>query len=160
MERPSVYVETSVVSAYDDERTDWVTLNQRAITRRWWDEYRDQYDLFSSQAVVEELSRCDFPGRATALRMVDEMVLLPVTEEVAGAASTYMERFVMPKDAMGDALHLALASVHEVDILVTWNCKHLANANKFRHIQTVNLRLGLLTPQMVTPQMLQPWSTP
>jgi len=67
----------------------------------------------------------------------------------------YIARHVMPADPAGDALHLALASFHRRDFLVTWNCKHLANANKFGHIRRVNTLLGLYVPSLVTPLELQ-----
>ena len=51
----------------------------------------------------------------------------------------------------GDALHLALASYHECDFLLTWNCQHLANANKFQHIRLINGMLGIFTQNLVTP---------
>ena len=57
----------------------------------------------------------------------------------------------MPRDPAGDALHLALASYHKCDFLLTWNCQHLANANKFGHIRRVNTLLGLFVPDLVTP---------
>jgi hypothetical protein len=60
----------------------------------------------------------------------------------------------MPADDAGDAAHLAIASYHGVDYLLTWNCRHLANANKFAHIREINRRLGLLTPELVTPEQL------
>ena len=64
---------------------------------------------------------------------------------------TYIQHKAMPKDPAGDALHLALASYHKCDFLLTWNCNHLANANKFTHIQRLNTLLGLFTPGLVTP---------
>jgi len=57
----------------------------------------------------------------------------------------------MPNDPQGDALHLAIASYHKVDALLTWNCKHLANANKFDHIRRINYEIGLPTPILTTP---------
>jgi hypothetical protein len=60
----------------------------------------------------------------------------------------------MPADDAGDAAHLAVASYHGVDYLLTWNCRHLANANKFEHIRVINRRLGLMTPELVTPEQL------
>jgi len=60
----------------------------------------------------------------------------------------------MPREQEGDAAHLAYASYHGIDYLLTWNCKHLANANKFEHIRMVNTKLGLLTPKIVTPMQL------
>ncbi len=64
---------------------------------------------------------------------------------------TYIRHSLMPADPTGDALHLALASYHECDFLLTWNCQHLANANKFQHIRLVNGMLGLRVPSLVTP---------
>jgi hypothetical protein len=60
----------------------------------------------------------------------------------------------MPANPTGDALHLALAYYHKCDFLVTWNCEHLANANKFGHIRRVNTMLGLFVPSLVTPMEL------
>lgn len=64
---------------------------------------------------------------------------------------TYIENKVMPADVTGDALHLALATLHECDILVSWNCRHIANVNKFDHVRKINGRLGYETPQLITP---------
>jgi hypothetical protein len=62
----------------------------------------------------------------------------------------------MPADARGDAAHLAMASLHGIDFLLTWNCKHLANANKTGHIRVINQRLGLHVPVLSTPMTLVP----
>jgi hypothetical protein len=80
--------------------------------------------------------------------------LLPVTEEVADIVEAYVQRHVMPKDPRGDALHLALASLHHCRFLLTWNCAHLANANKQEHIRHVNALLGLYVPILTTPMEL------
>jgi len=66
-------------------------------------------------------------------------------------AQVYIDKQVMPRDPKGDALHLALASYHKVDFLLTWNCRHLANANKFHHIRVVNFEMGLPCPVLTTP---------
>ena len=70
---------------------------------------------------------------------------------IAEIVETYVDRKVMPLDPVGDALHLAVASYHRCDFLLTWNCRHLANANKFDHIRRVNTMLGLFVPALVTP---------
>jgi len=77
--------------------------------------------------------------------------VLPVTDAAVRAVEVYIERYVMPRDPSGDAAHLALASVHKCDYLLTWNCVHLANASKVGHIRMVNTLLGLHVPQLVTP---------
>lgn len=76
---------------------------------------------------------------------------LDIDEPIADIVEAYISHQVMPKDPAGDALHLALASFHKCDFLVTWNCQHLANANKFGHIRRVNTLLGLFIPTIVTP---------
>jgi len=151
---PSVYVETSIVSAYVDRREDPISRAQHLITLDWWQHQSRHFELYCSQAVVAELQCGGFPGQREALALVDKMPLLPITPEVDGVAETYQQHLVMPRGAMGDAVHLALACVHEVDFLLTWNCKHLANTSKIQHIRVVNMRLGLFTPVMLTPEML------
>ena len=80
--------------------------------------------------------------------------ILPYTDEITEIVEAYFAHKLMPLAAQGDADHLALACFYNCDWLVTWNCKHLANANKFGHIHRVNGLLGLRTPALVTPQQL------
>lgn len=110
----------------------------------------DRYEIVTSVAVVEELSRGDFPAREDCLRLIERLPLVPVEPAVTEIVRTYIARQVMPRDPAGDALHLALTSHHRCDFLVTWNCRHLANANKFDHIRRVNTMLGLFVPALVT----------
>lgn len=72
-------------------------------------------------------------------------------QAIADIVEAYVKNHVMPSDPVGDALHLALASYHKCDFLLTWNCRHLANANKFGHIRRINALLGLFVPSLVTP---------
>jgi hypothetical protein len=85
------------------------------------------------------------------LALVEGLELLPIGPEVAEIVQAYIQHQVMPKDPLGDALHLAVASYHKCDFLLTWNCKHLANANKFNHIRRINTVLGLFSPILLTP---------
>lgn len=89
--------------------------------------------------------------REAALALIHPLEQLDYTEDVAEVAAVYLRHKLMPREAIGDADHLALASVHACDMLVTWNCRHLANANKTAHIRRVNALLGLRTPLLVTP---------
>lgn len=152
--KPTVYVETSVVSAYDDPREDPESQRQRLATVEWWEHERPYFELCGSLAILAELERVAFPGREAAMKLLGSMRMLPITPEVRGAAEVYRRHLVMPDEPFGDAFHLAVASVYEIDYLLTWNCKHLANTKKARHVQTINRRLGLLTPIMLTPEML------
>lgn len=76
---------------------------------------------------------------------------LPLEAAVYEIVQTYLQHRLMPKDPLGDALHLALASYHKCEFLLTWNCKNLANANKFTHIKRLNTQMGLFIPTLVTP---------
>ena len=104
--------------------------------------------------VLDELRTGTFDHQREAVAFAQSLKLIPIDDEVLGVARVYADRLLMPKMPMGDAVHLAVASVYEADYLLTWNCRHLANPNKARQIAELNRRLGLLTPLMVTPPML------
>ncbi|MEP7009360.1 MAG: type II toxin-antitoxin system VapC family toxin [Acidobacteriota bacterium] len=149
--RSRAYVETSIPSFYFETRPEAEMVARREWTREWWARASDTVELVTSLAVVEELGRGDFPSRQACLDLVAELPALAIEPAVLEIVAGYIRHQVMPADPAGDALHLALASYHRCDFLVTWNCKHLANANKFGHIRRVNSLLGLLSPSLVTP---------
>ena len=150
----SVYIETSVPSAHVSTRTDHGSLHRQAVTRQWWREQLSRYEPWISDAVILELSEGNWTGKAEALRLVDPIHRLSIDPEVIGVARRYIDERLVPADLKGDAVHPAAACVHEVEFLLTWNIRHLANPNKLDHLLAINRRLGLLTPQIVTPEML------
>lgn len=127
---------------------------RRDWTRKFWDVASKDYSLLTSVAVLEELDRGDFPNKQVAINLVMSLPLLPAPDEILEIVETYINQKLMPSDPRGDALHLAFASYYKCDFLLTWNCKHLANANKFGHIRKVNGMLGLYVPMLVTPMEL------
>lgn len=127
---------------------------RRDWTRRWFDSAIASDRIVSSVAVLDELRRGDFPGRGDAVSMLDNLEMLELEDPVFEIVEAYLAHKVMPADPFGDALHLALASYHRCDFLVTWNCQHLANANKFGQIRRINGMLGLYVPDLVTPMEL------
>jgi predicted nucleic acid-binding protein len=126
---------------------------RREWTRAWW-ETRLEYELVTSDAVFYELERGNYPGEEAALKLMSEVSVIEVADEVVDIIKAYTDHKVMPVDPLGDALHLALASYHRCDFLLTWNCQNLANPNKFGHIRIVNQMLGLFVPELVTPYQL------
>ena len=100
---------------------------------------------------IAELTDTPEPKRSDCLGLLRDIPLLELDNEIEALVRTYIENKVMPADVTGDALHLALATLHECDILVSWNCRHIANANKFEHVRKINGRLGYETPQLITP---------
>ena len=149
-----VYVETTIPSAHASTRTDPGSIYRREKTREWWTAQLSAYESSISDAVVLELGQGDWPGKLEALRLVQSLPRLEIDEEVLAVARRYVAEALVPADVGGDALHLAVACVHEVDFLLTWNIRHPANPNKLGHLTVINRRLGLLTPQIVTPETL------
>ena len=149
-----VYVETSVIGAYFEERNDVVSAAQRHWSRLWWDEIRSEYNAVVSEGVINELANPNYPRSQDAVALVDDIQHVELVGEVYEIVNIYITRKLMPRDILGDALHLALASYHKCDYLLTWNCKHLANPNKFQHIRIVNTALGLYVPVITTPNQL------
>lgn len=150
----SVFIETSVSSAYVSARTDAASVHRRTVTREWWNVQLPFYEAWVSEGVIAELEEGHWPGKGEALALVERMPRLEIDDEIIGVARRYIEERLVPDDVRGDALHLATASVREVDFLLTWNIRHLANPNKVDHLAAVNRRLALLTPRIVTPEML------
>jgi hypothetical protein len=150
----SVYIETSVPSAYVTKRDDPASLHRRSATRDWWEQQLRLYESCISDAVVAELSEGQWPGRDEAIALVEGLPRLAIDDEVLAIAERYVLERLMPAAVGGDALHPAVACVHECDFLLTWNIRHLANPNKLGHLTVINRRMGLLTPQIVTPEML------
>jgi hypothetical protein len=101
--------------------------------------------------VLDELAGGAAAESRERLDLVQGLVLLPLVPAITEIVHAYVRHHVMPRDPAGDALHLALASYYKCDFLVTWNCRHLANASKFGHIRRVNTMLGLYVPALVTP---------
>jgi predicted nucleic acid-binding protein len=151
MSKPRVYVETTVPSFYHETRNAPEITARREWTRQWWVAATNRYELVTSPAVLDELAAGPPEHSGRWLALVAGLPVLTVEPAIIEIVQTYIQHKVMPGDPVGDALHLALASYHKCDFLVTWNCEHLANANKFGHIRRVNTMLGLFVPALVTP---------
>ena len=152
----TVFVETSIPSFYFERRSHALVQAWRNTTRQWWNEHRTGYNLVTSRFVIDELAKAPLAKREDALKLLADVPLLPDPPNLEAIIAAYVRNRLMPADALGDAAHLAFASFHGADFLLTWNCKHLANANKARHIETVNRRLDLRTPIITTPLTLLP----
>jgi len=150
----TVYIETTIPSAYFERRPQSKMVARREWTREWWDHHRRRYDLVTGLPVVEELSRGAHPDQSEKLALIRTVEVLAMDAAIAEIVQVYLNHFVMPRNPVTDALHLALASFHKADTLLTWNCEHLANVNKAGHLRRVNTLLGLHVPTITTPQEL------
>ena len=151
----SVYLETTIPSYL----TAWPARNliaaaHQSITREWWAIRRDSFRLFVSQLVITEASFGD--PNAVQLRMdaLEGIPLLPFTEAVEWIASELERLGLVPANAAADAFHVAYASVHAVDYLLTWNCRHIANAERLPAIEAFLRDNGFAVPNVCTPEEL------
>ena len=149
---PSVYIDSTFFSFYYDERPE--SQHRRGITIDWWNSQRHFFSLYTSPFVIVEISNPVYPNWEKVSALAQAVPLLTSSDEIEGIINLYLEHKLMPHDDAGDAAHLAMASFYEIDYLLTWNCIHLAYANKTNHIRTLNLRMGLLTPEIITPEQL------
>jgi predicted nucleic acid-binding protein len=150
----SVYLETSFVSECVSDRIDPVSTYRRTVSVDWWNSQRDSFNCFISAEVIAELRRPQYPHSSDALKIIRDVPLLPATDEALGLARLLIREKVMPGPLTGDAIHVAIAAVHGMEYILTWNVRHLANPNKVAHLGAICLRVGIMPPQIVTPDLL------
>lgn len=152
--KPRAYVETSVISYVTGRPSrDLVTAAHQQVTREWW-EQRSRFDLFVSQAVLSEAGRGDAEAAARRLEALAETVVLRVTAEASDLAERLIREHAMTPEAAMDAIHVAVAVVNGMDYLVTWSCKHIANAALRVNIEKTCRQAGMQAPVICTPEEL------
>ena len=153
MPKPSVYVETSVISylvGWLNQR-DLVVAHNQQFTREWWSQRRTAFDLFISPVVIDEASKGD-PGLAVQrLTFMSDLAVLDVGLASRALSRDLVRRAGLPKKAELDALHIAIAAVNGMDYLVTWNCTHIANAVTLPDVYAVCRSNGYEPPFVCTP---------
>ncbi len=152
--KESVYLDTSIPSFFYETRKDAESVFKKLVTVSWWNSERDNYNVFVSELVLEELRRGRYSHKSDAIELISYIPILSITPGVERIAAAYLKHKLMPKKDISDAFHLAFASYYRIDYLLTWNCNHLANANKKKHIFVLNNRLKLHTPEIITPEQL------
>lgn len=153
--KPRVYVETTIVSYLVARPSRDVVLKaHQQLTHDWWTEERPRYDLCVSPLVVREASAGDARMAGLRLSALHDVPLLEITSDATELARTLIERGSLPSKAEADALHIALAAVHGVEFLLTWNCKHIANARMRPRIETLCRAAGYSPPILCTPEEL------
>lgn len=149
---PSVYIETSIVShASARLNNDPIIRALQIQARRWWDDERHAFDLYTSQTVIDEASLGDPEAAAERLEFLKDLPLVDINEEVLQVAAEILARSLMPPKAAADALHVAAAAVAGVDYLLTQNCRHIANAHTLPGVYRLLEMLGVRRPLICTP---------
>jgi hypothetical protein len=124
------------------------------MSAAWLEGEGSSHDLYLSDPVIRELSAPGYRDRDAALDLASRFRVEPVSVAMESFAAILAERFVMPQDLLGDALHVAAAVILRSDLLLTWNVKHLANQNKQPHLQAVCSENGMMAPRITRPDIL------
>lgn len=153
--KQSVYVETSVISYLAARPSrDIITLANQEITRDWWQNDAGKYDCCVSAMVQAEAQEGDIEAAAGRMALVNSLPFLAITSEVEQVASLLLQQSSLPQKAERDAIHIACASVHSIDFLITWNMKHIANAIIRVYLEKLLASLGRHVPIICTPYEL------
>jgi site-specific recombinase len=153
--KSKVYIETSIVSYLTARPSrDMVTLVHQQITEKWWQTERENYELVISELVVLEAGAGDEQMARKRLRFLKDMTLLEAKVEAEKLTEKIVKSRILPEKAAADASHIAIATTHELDYLLTWNCKHIANAKIFPEIFEIIKDAGYKPPVICTPEGL------
>jgi hypothetical protein len=151
----TVYIETSILGYLTARSSrDLVVAANMEITREWWDRRSSEFQLYSSQAVIKEAALGDTLIATQRLEIVRNLALLDLNQSVLDLAEQFLERSNLPAKADIDAVHIATATIHRMDYLLTWNCKHIANAQIQRKLAEISINLGYELPILCTPYEL------
>jgi hypothetical protein len=150
-----VYIETSIASYLAARPSrDIVQAARQQVTGAWWSDRRSEFDLFVSQYVLDEAGDGDVDAARRRLGLLDGLPVLQTTDEATALGEMLIDQEALPQKAATDALHIAVATVHEIDVLLTWNCKHLANAEILGRVGRVIRSQGYEPPIICTPDEL------
>ncbi len=149
-----VYIETSVISYLTAWRSrDLVIAGNQETTREWWDR-KNEFDVFISQFVLDEASAGDANAAHQRLNALNGIRELEVVDQVIDMAQELIIQAALPSKARLDALHIAVAALHRMNFLLTWNCTHIANPIQRPVIESVIRSFGYTPPVICTPQEL------
>jgi len=152
MKKLRIYLESSTVSYLTARPTEEpIRKAKQILTRRWW-EKREFFDLFISESVIEEIGNGDPKAAALRTQAVEGFPVLLLNDHVQRLATTLLLLNVVPLNEEQDAFHIAYAAIYEMDYLVTWNQKHIANQQKRRQLEEIILGLHKKTPYITTPE--------
>lgn len=154
----SVYVESSVISYLTSRPSrDLVTAARQAITAEWWDKRRGDFEVLISALVEDEISRGDPTAANSRLDSVKGIASLDISEQALALGEKRVSSKAVPKNSAIDTLHIGIAAINGVDYLLTWNFKHINNAETKAAINTAIEHAGLICPVLCSPEELGAW---
>jgi predicted nucleic acid-binding protein len=152
--KPRIYLETTIISYVTAKPSrDLILAAHQELTNEWWEYRRKHFELFVSELVIQEAQAGDKAAAQKRLGILESIPLLELNEQVLSLARALMGKAI-PKKAVEDALHISLAAIHGMDYLLTWNCKHIANAEREHEIAAICRIHGFMPPVICTPEEL------
>jgi len=153
--KPKIYLETSIISYLAGRRSkDLIVAAHQELTHEWWELRKNKFTPFVSQLVIQEIQAGDTSAARERLRLIEALPSLSLHEAARELASVFLQRKVIPRKAVEDALHIAVATCNGMDYLVTWNCKHIANAEIRTELSRLCMENGFEVPVICTPEEL------
>ncbi len=155
--KPSVYLETSFISYLTGPTSqNIITAANQHITHDWWENRRHAFELFISPEVIDEASQGNPSESAKRLAIMKDITLLVLNNKAIDLALAFLQEKGVPSQANDDAYHIAIATVYQMNYLLTWNCKHIANAHIQPKLRQISQKRGYDIPILCTPyQLLQ-----
>lgn len=150
--KPTVYLDTTILSSYWYEGSDILALGRRLTIREWWDTERLHFRLWISSVTEDELEVGQYRRQADALAMARRMRFLPMPARAREFAETLVKEHVVPESKPGDALQMAVAAAHRMDYLLTWNYAHLANPIAQARLDAACRNAAWRAPLLVSPE--------
>ena len=148
-----IYIESTIPSyVVARPARDLLQAARQQLTRDWWDLRRGEHELFISHIVLDEVTGGDPEMAKERVRLITEITLLDLTENARDLTKTIIGSRLLPAQANRDAAHIALATVHRMDMLLTWNCRHIANAAIRARLRKLAESAGFDLPVICTPE--------
>jgi hypothetical protein len=150
-----IYIESTIPSyVVARPARDLIQAAHQQLTRDWWDLQREKHELFTSQVVLDEIGSGEAAMASQRIELMAEITLLDLTDEANALTKQILGSGLLPATADRDAAHIALATVHEMDILLSWNCRHIANAAIQARLRKLADASGFTLPVLCTPDEL------
>lgn len=151
----SAYIDTSILGYLTARATkNLIIAANIEITRDWWESRRNDFALYISQVVLDEVAKGDAQIAIKRLELIQNLPLLELNQDVKNLAAQFLLKSNLPPKASSDATHIAIATVYGLDYLLTWNCKHIANAQIQKKLSKISTEFGYELPIICTPYEL------
>lgn len=154
MKKPTIYIDTNIVSSLHYQGTDINVSSRRMATRDWWESERRFFLIKGSSFTELELASGQYSGQRASVRFVRRLPYVPITRLVRNLADALLEAEIIPPGKTGDAMQLALAAGHNFDYLLTWNYAHLANSVTQFRAERLFAKWGVRSPLLVSPESI------